>query len=1791
VVSAQLANFLPYDARTSFSVTYRDPDGCADIEWVEAYFGTTSSATQARFRAHVSNYPPSLSGPPYVYLYKGFGQWTKIPYWPAYPQTASNGIATLAGLADSGAWRTTWTCINQTDLKVTWAFKLKQGMAGSRGISATVWDQMQAQGAAKQVGTVTVKAPTPTPPPGQRGWRFSGHVYEGKTKQTRTPLKDVSFALIPCKPMQTYWQTTQSAADGSYLINVGENGLSATDRLCLEVTGPAGRPYLDHEFPWYSKATLTVIEQGTDSSRAKLVISAPGYSEFCTGGDLIGWQCPAVIAFDDLDLWFLPKGSPPPLATSTPDASATPGPTRAPTPTVTPTPIATPVNQPHKLVGNVCVFADKFETKSGTTTATGKLFLGGKSSNGKCEQRNYFVDGVTLANHTVVTAKISWKSSGTIDVAGVVQLMPHRIPILADDKMAVNRSSGDISMSGTLEKYVGKLFPKTFQLPDNFGIHLSVIKDYVELTGTIKAPNIPENPNFSFTAHGRIKGNGDLALVVDSPTLQFNLAGGTLKAENLSITTEGVLAIGKATLTFKGIPPIVVQGLTLGGDGLQFKRLAGGYNFNIPYLNLGNFFIIEGPGNKKLQPLRATLHIELLNSGKSFVAGMQPDDVTITAVNSQYKIELIGQMRLPTLPGNSNVKVDNLKLFLQKDARDKTGKLAANIGLLHIQVAGRPFDMHNLSFTLVQLPVAAASRAPGLAALAPSGKFSYQLISKRTDFKMPAAWGLNSTVFLQDVRITDKSPYIQFKQAGAKFSVDKTFWLGGKASQDVGVAFKVTDGKLLLKNSFDKYSVQLTAEITFMLGGQKSTVGNVGGKVTLTIDENGKVKTDILGAKLGIAGVQLAVDTLKYEDEVFSAGKASIALPKSWGGGSMMAVKNLRITKDEIKWDNINAEVNIKDINLKPVMRLQNLKVKLNVNAKSEFEWEIWGKVNILPVNLEAAQAAGTYLTAQEVEGVSAALHVKIDKTGKVSGEVSGFSLELIGMKVAVKKATWTDKIITVTEVSASLPPTMGGVSFALFGMTIGGPKGFDVKGGKFNIDHFTFAGVGVEKAHGEFKQLEEGHYTFGAGAKLNFNMFSVTGEFTMEVKQKTFYLRHVLIVYEGTPPAAIGPLGSTGLYIVKIGGSFNLSENDMKFSVMLGIATAGQVNGVTLLKATGQVTLHLKPEFKITTSANLYLLGYKLLKVDATMSPTGFSTRAELNLAIVQIVGYMAFGIDKDKEFTLASGISASFLIKKNSIWGWLPFWGDVRVGPVNGEVGKFRHNNVKVWGGQGLLSVAGYKVWGFVSFSPLKFDGGGGSSPYKVICPAGHNCGFGNKMVLARLAQEGGRTDVLVDVRPSRQIALIETVNALNWENAENLVAIQPDGQRLALTPTISHKEGNEFKKMYVIDRPQVGRWTLQPQAGNTVAALGTDPEPALTMRVEQMGPGAMGAQRIRMVQGSPAHMYGDDSPEATQAMQTLAVQRPLNLTQEGWLRITWQSHDETNLDSPDPVTVQLYAEDHLGKRWPITTTHALNGSYDWQPAIPGGVYTFTVAANDGHNMPVISQVAFNYQDATPPASPKNVTARVDADGAATVSWDSAASDPDVEGYIIDVSTGEVITVTHPISQVVVGTLDPDEAISARVSAYDYSDNVGQGVEVAMRSPQLQLIAQMPAEGETEDRGGQVTAAFNQPVKLRSFHLQDANGREIPGVVQGLTYDLGAIIPIAEPVWGVRFIPERGWLPPGAYTAQVEVTTDLASSLQMQSAGLLSRVAPAGSTSSFRWSFTIQGEPARIFMPLVAH
>ena len=76
-----------------------------------------------------------------------------------------------------------------------------------------------------------------------------------------------------------------------------------------------------------------------------------------------------------------------------------------------------------------------------------------------------------------------------------------------------------------------------------------------------------------------------------------------------------------------------------GPEGLQFKKVAGGYEFDIPPLNsLTPFFTIEGKDTGPTKRIKAVLHVVV--QGQSYVAGRVPESVEVTAVNARFKIEL-----------------------------------------------------------------------------------------------------------------------------------------------------------------------------------------------------------------------------------------------------------------------------------------------------------------------------------------------------------------------------------------------------------------------------------------------------------------------------------------------------------------------------------------------------------------------------------------------------------------------------------------------------------------------------------------------------------------------------------------------------------------------------------------------------------------------------------------------------------------------------------------------------------------------------------------------------------------------------------------------------------------------------------------------------------------------------------------------------------------------------------------------------------------------------------------------
>ncbi len=1665
---------------------------------------------------------------------------------------------------------------------MVWAFYLKQPMVGAHHIVGRAADVTGRQGLAKRLLRVEVLEPTPTPVPGATNLRFSGHTYVGNKGVRSVPLPDVTFTVEKCSGNVSPLATNKSGGDGGFSIT-GLMPISTvgTDRFCLTATAPLGYRFVDFEYQGTKRLTASVGGDGV-TAPAHVTLFTEDVATMCPGG------CPDVVAFDGLDIWFLPAGQESEEPTPTPTPTVPPTPTRPPTATPTPTATPQPVpNQSYRDVGQVRVWADKFETSGSTTVAKGRVYIGKRGSDPNGKDRLFRVDPITVkvgGNDYGLQGTVSWKSSGDLTIEGALMLQPHAIPILAGDKLLVNRDTGVVTVGGLVKKYLIDKLGKQPKFDFNPRVQVSVLWDYVRLTGEVTIKDLPENPNAKFNVEVRLKYDGSIQGTVTNAKLTFKIAGGTLVAENLSLDTDGGLKIGKATLTFPGINPIVVNDMTVGPDGFKFKNMTAGAEFDIPPLNIADFFIIEGEAKKPNQPLKAILHIEV--QGKTYRAGRVPAGVQVTALNAKYKIEIAGRVRLPKLPVNSNVTSSNMRLTLQD------GKLTGSIGTLAITLAGRPFVMRDLSYDFIKV---AANRAPGHARQADAVAFKYVLIAKRSEWSLPKSWqltGMNTKLFIENVSISDQSPYIHIGGAGATLSIKKSYWLGGKPGQGSGVRFNLEKAEIKFLQTFQKYQFIFYGSIDFILGGKKTTVGEtgLGGGLKLVVD-NGKVTTTITRAQLKVGGLNLQVTNMKYEDDRFTAQEAKLTFPQSWmkfakGGTVAAVVRNLRIDQNGVSWDGFGSEIGLNDLSLGKVMQLKNMKAQVVLNAKKEYEVTIRGTVRVLTVNLEAARAAGEYLRASTVQGVEATFQVVVNNDGKVTGTVSAFNLDFYGFTIKASGIKWTDDEMTVSEAVLKLPASIGGAEAKLWGMTIGGTKGFDVKGGSFSLKNLSLGGLGIEKASATFRQLKNGRYSIGAEAKLNFATFSVRGEFRIEVDTDgTVYLRRVKVAFSVYEPASGIALDSTGLFITGISGTFDLSEKELTISLSFVLETPGKVANTTVLKLQGSVTLRLKPSFKLQAGLDTWLVGLKLASAYITITPTAFRLDVSLDFKIIKFMATIAFGLDSDGEFTFVAGVKAELYVPPRIILGLLPT-GYMRIADASVEVGKLRHTPTgrKTWGAKGYVRILGFRVYGVVTFKPLRFRLGG-TTEYQAVYP--------DIRYLAEHPAMPGRDVFLVTVGPSRQVAILEKVSPVHGDAPESLRVTLPDGRQITPNLTYSGRVDGQTVRMYVVDNPPAGQWRLEPQTGNTVQVIGADPAPQLQIQVEQLDvpPTVWHIDEetpvtlVRTVQGSPAYVWGDEPERMAQVERYFRTQSILHLTQGSVLRITWHASDNV----PDDVQVNIYAEDENGFRWPITTTAQLNGVYDWKPSLASGVYTFTVAADDGQNMPVMSQVRFVYEDTTPPAPPKGLRGEMRADGTAVITWDDAAADPDVKGYIITLENSEPITVVDRIDTYAMSGISWDETARVSIAAYDRSGNVSEPVTISLRGPDLAVAASYPADTGIVTTTHEVKVTFNQPVTVTEFTVLDATGAPVLGGTTPITYGLGAVLPQFEPVWGMRFVPEGGWLAPGTYTARIvaEVDTPAAQVLHRQGFGRL--IAEAGTTATYEWTFEVTSTPRRMWLPVL--
>jgi hypothetical protein len=797
--------------------------------------------------------------------------------------------------------------------------------------------------------------------------------------------------------------------------------------------------------------------------------------------------------------------------------------------------------------------------------------------------------------------------------------------------------------------------------------------------------------------------NGSISGTIPSVTLK--VAGMNLGATNLAYLDDRFTA-ATATLTLPpawGSASVNATSLVITKDSLNLGAAGVGFSSNQTYYLGGG--------------ATAAANVSFSNiSGKFQYNTVQK--VWTAQVGSTVSFKF-GQ--------DAAVTASNVQLTIGNNA------ISGTIASITLKAAGLNFTATNLAYLNDRFTAAAVT------------------------ITLPQSWGV-ATVSATSLEITKDG--FKLGAAGAGFSSNQTYYLGGSASSAASVSFSGLSGKFVFSPAQSAWTVQLGANISFKFGQDTAVTAS---NVQLTIS-NGAFSGSIANITLKVAGLNLKATNLAYANDRFTAATVTLTLPPAWGSISA-TVSGLEITRSGgLKLGGAGASFSLPNVNLGTVLQLSNMTGSFSLDAQNNYVVGIGATVKIQKVT----GAGGS-------NGVSATGTLKI-KNGQVEGTISQFSFSMVGLEFQVSNATMVNKMVTAQSVKLKLPPSLGSAQATIYGLEIGGAKGFAIAGGAFKLPNFTMAGVGVENAQAEFKE-ENGVYTIAAGAKINLKAMSIDGRFKLAYNSVNgqVQLKQVYIAFEGQVPTTAIPLGSTGFYITKIWGQFDMDTNLLKMSFGVRADTALKVGTTALLSIDGSVSIQVKPSFVFETSANAKLLGYDIASVNLKITSTSFALNAELHAGIIHAALEIAFGKDASNEFTFYGRATISLIIPTGAIYDG--FWGTIpssawNIGELTFDAGKFYKGNAKVWGARFSGSFLSIGYYAFLQFRPTAdLDVGTNMQAYVPIKPVLRSD------ELAALPANSTVFDVAIS-EPTTHMVFAEAITVANRIAPQDIQVISPQG-----------------------------------------------------------------------------------------------------------------------------------------------------------------------------------------------------------------------------------------------------------------------------------------------------------------------------------------------------------------------------------------------------------------------------
>ena len=265
--------------------------------------------------------------------------------------------------------------------------------------------------------------------------------------------------------------------------------------------------------------------------------------------------------------------------------------------------------------------------------------------------------------------------------------------------------------------------------------------------------------------------------------------------------------------------------------------------------------------------------------------------------------------------------------------------------------------------------------------------------------------------------------------------------------------------------------------------------------------------------------------------------------------------------------------------------------------------------------------------------------------------KLTGFSFKLAGFGLTVTTPRATDDGgFAADNVAVSLPIGMisslgGGSGITVQGFAIAGDGDVAIQGGGFELAPITVGSVQFVGLKGIFVRKANGGYEFQAAGKLPLpgiepgaNSGGIGVSVVVRLANSGDFGGMGVVVDFGSPPLPPIPIGSTGMNLTKITGSFDLNNQTVTIGMTLTATSKfqiplGNLGSLPLAKANGSIVAQFNP-FKLVGNTSLSILIFQVASASVRMGSgegfdngDGMNAQANVNAVIAQGLFKMRVG------------------------------------------------------------------------------------------------------------------------------------------------------------------------------------------------------------------------------------------------------------------------------------------------------------------------------------------------------------------------------------------------------------------------------------------------------------------------------------------------------------------------------------------------------------------------------------